>query len=419
MKNSNALHFVEKSEDISAIAVSGISLHCHTLHSRELLDFVPYYAERIPVFSTFWRRAMESRTRLVGEAPNIRAGYWEPPLSGIDVTESEEKSIRSLGLSPIVSITDHDSISANLELRETPGSVHVPISMEWTVPYQKAFFHVGVHNLPHGCCDLIYRELLEYTFAEGTPDVGRLRTLLNSLNEIPEVLIVLNHPIWDIEMIGQRDHEAALRGFLADFSSEIHALEVNGFRSLAENLEVVQLAEDIGLPTISGGDRHCCQANTVLNISNASTFDEFVYEIRVERRSRIIVTPEYHVPLPSRQLASIGQILGDYAHFPAGRRRWSDRVHYDANDGLGIRSLTDHWGGRRPMWTFAVIGLIRMLGRPAFRRFIAEYIGDTDIGREESMAVSNQAALTAPNIVRSTLEQTAGSIRQGIANDIA
>ncbi len=365
-------------QDLEVRARTGISLHCHTLHSKEILDFVPYYAERIPILSGIWRRSMEKRERENGRRPDFTRGYWEPPLSAECVFLSEGSQIRSLGLDPLVSITDHDSIEAGMELADE----EIPVSMEWTVPFREAFFHIGVHNLPCGQEAEMAKIMLEFTFAKGRPDEQKLRYLLDSLAQFEDLLIVLNHPIWDIEMIGQQAHERSLREFLALFKDHIHALEVNGFRSWSENLQVIELALQIGLPVVSGGDRHCCRPNTMINISEAATFSEFVYEVRSERRSRVIVLPEYNVPLPSRQLASIKHILSNDISCGEGRENWTDRVFVD--DGYGsVRSLASHWNRRQPAWTYILFAVLNVLAHPLMQPILATTIGDNDIGRDD------------------------------------
>jgi hypothetical protein len=399
MKTDEKLLFLKKGETLLSEAATGVSLHCHTLHSRELLDFVPYYAERIPAVSYLWRRSMKRRQTSNGVLPDFKAGYWEPPLDAATVVRSEADHLAGLGLHSIVSITDHDSINAGLELSESGA----PISMEWTVPFRGAFFHVGVHNLPPSEAREIADVLLAYTFAAGYPDENRLMSLLNMLGTYDDILVILNHPIWDIEMIGQIAHERALAEFLNVYKNYFHALEVNGFRTWSENQMVVDLAADLDLPVVSGGDRHCCQPNTMINITDASNFAEFAHEIRVERRSRVAVMPEYHVPLPSRQLASIRQILFDSSLYGEERTLWTDRVFLDSGDGRGIISLTEQWNGRRPLWTYLAIAAVGFLGHPALRPFIAAAVGDADIGREVEAAPS-QPHTVAPALVSEKLE---------------
>ena len=50
------LHILRGAEDLTAKARTGVSLHCHTEHSKEMLDFVPHYAEKLPIIATFWRK---------------------------------------------------------------------------------------------------------------------------------------------------------------------------------------------------------------------------------------------------------------------------------------------------------------------------------------------------------------------------
>lgn len=398
MKTDTELQFLKKGETLLSEATTGVSLHCHTLHSKELLDFVPYYAERIPVVSQLWRRSMKRRQENNGALPNFKAGFWEPPLNAEAVVRSESDHIAGLGLESIVSITDHDSINAGLELSGTG----TPISMEWTVPFRGAFFHVGVHDLPRSEAREIADFLLAYTYASGYPDENRLLALLDMLGKYDGVLVVLNHPIWDIEMIGQIAHERALAEFLSIYKTHIHALEVNGFRTWSENQLVLDLAADLGLPVVSGGDRHCCRPNTMINLTDAANFPDFVHEIRVERRSRVAVMPEYHVPLPSRQLASIRQILFDSSRYGEERQLWSDRVFLDSGDGRGIISLTKQWNGRRPFWTHLAIAAVGILGHPAMRPLIAAAVGDADIGREVEAALGEPynvvSALVSENL---------------------
>lgn len=388
-------------ETLEDTASTGVSLHCHTLHSRELLDFVPYYAERIPVVRYLWSRSMDRRLKENGRMPDFKNGYWEPPLTADIVFRSEADSLSRLGLRSIVSITDHDSISAGLELQRDRPAGEAPVSMEWTVPFGHAFFHIGVHNLPSDSARLIAEDLMAYTNAAGEPDDRWLGGLLAMLDSIEGVLVVLNHPMWDIEMIGQELHERSLADFLDTHRRWIHAIEVNGFRSNAENQEAVALALELGLPIVSGGDRHCCQPNTMINLTNAATFDEFVHEIRRERRSQIAVLPEYDVPLPSRQLASMRQILGSFPEFANGRAEWPGRVYLDAGDGLGPVTLAEQWGGRTPLWTYPAIWVLGLLAHRAMRPVISALIGDVDIGRNETAPAVGLSPLASPVPTRS------------------
>jgi glycosyltransferase involved in cell wall biosynthesis len=54
---------------------------------------------------------------------------------------------------------------------------------------------------------------------------------------------------------------------LSKFLPRVHAIELNGMRSQRENREVLQLGAVLGIPVISGGDRHGCEANSVFRIT--------------------------------------------------------------------------------------------------------------------------------------------------------
>ena len=87
-------------------------------------------------------------------------------------------------------------------------------------------------------------------------------------------------------------------------------------------------AEQAGLPAISGGDRHGCEPNALLNLTTARTFGEFVEEIRVNKESAVLVMPQYREPMTSRVLAAIGDVMRDNDGHTHGWTRWSDRVFY-------------------------------------------------------------------------------------------
>jgi hypothetical protein len=362
------LHILRKADGLSKKAKTGVSLHCHTEHSKEMLDFIPHYAEKLPIIATFWRRERERYLAREGKGIDFSTAYWSPPLSPYEVYDIERRQIEDAGLNSIVSLTDHDSINATLEVNEVHPNHKAPISMEWTVPYEYGFFHVGVHNLPKERSAEITETLLDFTFNKEKQGNGRLTELFAMLSEIPQVLIILNHPLWDIEIVGQERHEALLRSFIKTHGKWIHAFEINGFRSWSENKAVIELAESLGIPVATGGDRHGCKPNTVINLTDAATFDEFVEEIRISKRSEVVLMPAYEQPLHSRQLESFAEILSHYPHFREGRQRWFDRVFFDTGDGKGVRSLASHgWKLGGPLWLRWAIWTLGVLGSPTVR----------------------------------------------------
>ncbi len=365
------LYILHKAKDLSKEAKTGVSLHCHTEHSKEMLHFVPHYADKLPVISYFWNRERENYTKREGKGIDFSTGFWSPPLTAPEVYNNEKDQINKAGLDAITSITDHDSIEANLQVNEHIENEKAPISLEWTVPYSYGFFHVGVHNLPKDCAIELTKTLLDYTFNEANHGIENLHEMFSMLNTLPEVLVVLNHPLWDIEIVGKEKHKILLKNFLKEYGRRIHALEINGFRSWSENKAVLEMAEALGYPIVTGGDRHGCKPNTVINLTNAKTFAEFAEEIRVDKRSEVVLMPEYKQPLHSRQLQSFAEILKRYPDFPEGRKKWFDRVHFDTGDGYGVRPLSVHWEYGGPAWLRVAVWTLGVFGspylRPAFR----------------------------------------------------
>jgi hypothetical protein len=294
---------------------TAVSLHAHTHHSRETIAFVPHYIARIPILRNKFRTWEQRYLSKYGKKIDFKQGYWTPPLSAREVYESEKAQIENvLGLRALVSLTDHDDIEGSA-LAQTATSEDVPISLEWTVPFgEESFFHVGVHNVPRQNAMDIAGELAEYT---RQPKKGRLASILEMLSEFPETLLVLNHPLWDIEFAGQKRHEATLSALLDEHGERFHALEVNGYRRWRENRRVIQIAESTGLPIVSGGDRHGRDANAILNLTTANTLADFISEVRIGKTSEVVLMPDYVEPLLARQMKGFADVVREYSHFPA------------------------------------------------------------------------------------------------------
>src|SRR5262249_24068057 len=155
------------------------------------------------------------------------------------------------GLRSIVSVTDHDDIAGGLELQLWFAPDRAPVSFEWTVPFRAGFFHLGVHGQPTSSASTWFERLR--TFTAG-PKREPLIDILNDLIDAG-VLIVFNHPLWDLAGVGDEAHAVSLREFLDAHRSRLHAVEINGYRSWRENGGVRQLSAERRLPLISGGDR--------------------------------------------------------------------------------------------------------------------------------------------------------------------
>jgi len=293
------------------------------MHSKERLGRLPGYIAKFPIGGYIIERELGRLHLYQGWSFDFNKYYWTPPLSPREAYELESEVIeKQLGLSPLVSLSDHDNIEAGLHLRMLEATRNVPISVEWTVPYEETIFHLGIHNLPAARATRWMTAFEEFVTKPEEPRLGRL---LAGLNACPSVLIVLNHPYWDAESLGPEVHRRALRSFLERYQPLLHALELNGMRSRRENREVLALGEEVGMPVISGGDRHGCEPNAALNLTRAATFDEFVREVREERHSEILLMPQFFDALPLRLLENTWHALAD-APGEFGRRHWMTRV---------------------------------------------------------------------------------------------
>ena len=324
---------------------TAVSLHAHTNQSREMLRDIPRYLDRIPVIAKLVERELRGYEERNGEQVDFRKAWWTPPLSAEAVLHSEASQIKeTLGLQSFVSITDHDNIRGPLALHGHPRAA-VPISVEWTVPYGEGFFHLGVHNLDADIAVNYEKLLSAHTWA---PEETSLSDLLEMLCEDGETLVVLNHPLWDLAGVGAAHHVRLLRRFLTEHIRHIHALELNGYRSLRENNGVELLAEACSLPLVSGGDRHGCAPNAMLNLTTALCFGDFVGELREFRQSVILIMPEYRQDLVSRKLSAAGDAMRSFPCHPVGQQRWTDRVCSE-QDGEA-QSLADSWPEGGPPW---------------------------------------------------------------------
>lgn len=339
---------------------TGISLHSHTNQSRETLDFLANlgnkYAAIRPLLSRLERRAK----RLHGVRVDYASSYWTPPMTPKLAFDLESQQIEKLGLNSMVSITDHDNIEAPMLLRTVPSARRIPVSVEWSVPYGGVQdFHLGVHNLPSGRARQWMNTLAAYT---AHPEEERLREILIALHEEPHVLVVFNHPMWDLFLIGEEQHRFMVNEFLQKFGAWLHALELNGLRNWAENRETRRLAERWNMVLIAGGDRHGVEPNANINLTNATSFTEFVHEIRRERKSNVLFMPQYAQPWKHRLLQSTLDAIRNYPDFPLGSRTWDERAYHPDANGV-VRPLKEIWPkGRAPLAIEFVIRSVQLLG---------------------------------------------------------
>lgn len=344
-----------KQPDIAGKYRTAVSLHSHTNQSKESLLFIPEFAEKWPALRwALKKQCKKSRRRPV----DFSQAYWTPPLPPKLAFELESNQIETeLALMSLVSLTDHDSIGAPSALRQMPDAVNVPFAVEWSIPYEGALFHLGIHNLPENRAHLIMDDLAEYTRNPATP---RLVELLAALHEMPDVLIVFNHPLWDQRDLGRTAFLPILDRFLQGFNQYLHAFELNAMRAWPENRAVAQLAALWGRPLISGGDRHGCEPSGALNLTQATSFCEFVSEIRNEQLSHVVFMPQYAEPLGIRFMQTVIDVIRYYPEHPVGSRTWDERVfHVDCDTGFH-RPLAALWTAP-PAFLGRIFSVIRMV----------------------------------------------------------
>src|SRR6266851_4059606 len=316
---------------------TGVSLHSHTNQSKETLDFISELSKDWSVLQPVMRWAERRCRRLTGIDPDYARSYWTPPLTPSLAFDLERRQIEEkLQIAGLVSLTDHDDIQAPMLLRTVAASRHIPVSVEWTVPFGATAFHLGIHNLPSAAGAAWMKRLAMFTAMPVETRAPKLLTeMLAELDELPGVLIVFNHPLWDLYRVGRERHEVLVNEFLAVNGQFVHALELNGLRDWKENREAATLA---------------------------GSFTEFVHEVRRERQSHVLFMPQYAEPWKHRILQSTLAAIRDYPEFPEGSRLWDERVYHTDADGA-MQPLARLWMfGRAPAYLQAVLGVVRMMG---------------------------------------------------------
>jgi hypothetical protein len=385
--------------DLGPDALTGVSLHSHTNRSKESLYFIPQLAQKCPLLHA----ALEKQCKMSAIPVDFAQAYWTPPLNPKQAYELEKNQIENvLGLASMVLLTDHDNIDAPSLLRSVPETANIPLALEWSVPFRGTIFHLGVHNLPAARAQVIVGELSAYT---RNPNDALLVELLAMLDELPEALVVFNHPLWNQSEVGKQRRGGVLERFMHCSARFLHALEFNATRKLRENKDVLRLAERWQLPLVGGGDRHGCEPSAALNVTRAQSFPEFVHEIRREQRSHVMVMPQYTAPLSLRTMKTLLDVIREYPEFPAGSRRWEDRVfHPDSRAGGEDRSLSALWEVS-PAFIEHIFSVVRVLENSTVQRTWARLFGgalDAALPPEKSaVALERSAAASERSVLPS------------------
>jgi hypothetical protein len=359
------VHFAWQRPGVWKVYRTGVSLHSHTSHSRETLDFIPRLSRAVPLLREAVAAQERRYQRIHGKALDYFGAWWTPPLGPREALALERAQIeQKLELQPLVSLTDHDNIEAPALLRLLEEGRDTPLSVEWTVPWRNTFFHLGVHNLAPRRAAERMAALAAFTAA---PHEEKLAGLLDWIAEDPHTLVIFNHPCWDEKGLGHDCHCREAASFARRYRPFLHAVELNGLRPWAENRLNLALADSLRLPVISGGDRHTTEPNALVNLTNAATFGEFVEEVREDGYSHVLVMPQYREPLTVRVMHAVADVMRDNEAHTHGWVRWSDRVFVRREQGVAA-SLSESWSkGGEPAIVKAFAGLARLAGTPPLR----------------------------------------------------
>jgi predicted metal-dependent phosphoesterase TrpH len=265
-----------------------VSLHNHSCHSSEKLA-----ALNQVVKLAFMRPLSGVLQRSFGLAGVSDLNYAEitfnPPYTPEDVYQIESAAAARWGFNGVhLAITDHDEFAGSMALlRGRPDlDGRIAISEELSLWYQGHLFHLGVSGLPESGIDETHAQL--QSAARG----GRYDELFEML-AASGCLVVLNHPLiaW-----APGPETIPITDLLTRYGWAIHALEVNGMRRREENDRVLELARQWRKPVVGGGDSHLLVAGSILSLSQAASYREFIAEVK-DGHAVPFVTPDYFAPL--------------------------------------------------------------------------------------------------------------------------
>jgi hypothetical protein len=358
----NQLTYLWEDRRITRRFNTGVSLHGHTNRSRESLFFLAEFMQR-NALTRFAMKHLDRRAqRAASIRPTLSQAYWTPPLPPLEAFIVERKQIEEgLGMQSLISLTDHDNIEAPLLLRVVPEARRIPVSLEWSIPFENTILHLGVHNLPAAEAAAWVKRMNAYT---QHPNPDELWELLSGLVQIRQVLVVFNHPLWDLPNIGKANHIRVVRNFLAGANPFFHAFELGGLRSWKENRDVIELAKSYRHPVIAGGDRHGCEPSALLNVTNATSFSEFVDEVR-HQHSRVLAMPQYSDSTPLRVFHTVLDVIRTYPDHPIGSRLWDERVYHPDTNGI-IRPVAMLWDSP-PRFMKHIFGMLHAVDAEPFK----------------------------------------------------
>ncbi len=265
-----------------------VSLHNHSCHSVEKLAALNQVV-KMP-FMRPLSGVLRSAFGLGGVSDlNYAEITYNPPYSPEDVYQMESAAAGRWGFDGVhCAITDHDEFVANVALARGRPDLdgRIAIGEELSLWYEGHLFHLGLSGLPGS-------EIVEtHDRMQSAARDGRYDELFETL-AASGCLVVLNHPLvaWE-----PGSGTIPLTDLLTRYGWAIHALEINGMRTREENDGVLELARQWRKPVVGGGDSHLLVPSSIVSLSQATTFKDFIAEVK-EGKAVPFVTPDYFAPL--------------------------------------------------------------------------------------------------------------------------
>ena len=122
------------------------------------------------------------------------------------------------------------------------------------------------------------------------------------------------------------------------------------------------------------------EANANINLTNAISFNDFVREVRVERRSHVHFLEQYKGCWQQRIMDSTVDAVVDHADFSPGWQRWDERAYHPDQNGV-MRPLAELWvGGRAPLPLRIAIQMVRLLRYPTLASSLTPFFTSANKG---------------------------------------
>lgn len=265
-----------------------VSLHNHSRHSVEKLAALNHVVKR--AFMRPWSGILQGSFGL-GDVPNLNYAEitFNPPYSPEDVYQMEAMAASRWGFNGVhLAITDHDEFAGGVALLRARPDLNgrIAVSEELSLWFQGHLFHLGILNLPECEAEETHRQIQAAARGKRYDDLFEILSASGCL-------VILNHPLvaW-----APGAETIPFTELLSRYGWAIHALEVNGMRPREENDRVLELARTWRKPVIGGGDSHLLVASSMLSLSRAATFQDFIAEVK-DGHAVPFVTPEYFAPV--------------------------------------------------------------------------------------------------------------------------